>query len=174
MMDFGVSLLQLIEQGEFLWTSLSSPHLYSSECLQSTSGWRSTKPGDIKLGLDEGRRELPILFIRCAHPSVLFPGPMSHVLGSHRERFAPGTAQIGFVTSLVAVRGHPPCSPPGYGYVLAGTGTRGCVGAHFAPMAPGRSHTGSRHQVAICAARTGPARGTSCVWGEGEEASSLG
>lgn len=48
MMDFSVSLLQLIEQGEFLWTSLSSPHLYSSECLQSTRGWRSTKPGDIK------------------------------------------------------------------------------------------------------------------------------
>lgn len=35
MMDFSVSLLQLIEQGELLWTSLSFPHLYSSKCLQS-------------------------------------------------------------------------------------------------------------------------------------------
>jgi len=35
MMDFSVFLPQLIEQGEFSWTPLSSPHLYSSKCLQS-------------------------------------------------------------------------------------------------------------------------------------------
>lgn len=60
-MDFGVSLLQLIEQAELLWTSLSSPHRYSSECLQSVGSWRSTRTGDVKLGLAQGEKEVTVL-----------------------------------------------------------------------------------------------------------------
>ena len=41
-------------------------------------------------------------------------------------------------------------------------------------MAPGRSHAGTRHRVAIGAAGTGSAFGTSCLWGEAEEARSPG
>lgn len=70
MMDFGVSLLQLIEQAELLWTSLSSPHRYSSECLQSVGSWRSRKTGDVKLWLAQGEKEVAVLLhsgYACVH-----------------------------------------------------------------------------------------------------------
>lgn len=129
-MDFSVSLLQLIEQGEFLWTTLSSPHLYSSKCLQSTRAGGAQTQGISNWGWPKGRRELPALSVgvKCAHPSMPFPEPVSQQT-LHRDHFTPGTEQIGFVTLLGAVQGHSPCSHPGHSYESAGAGTHSCLGA---------------------------------------------
>lgn len=117
MMDFSAFLLQLIEQGEFLWISLSFPHLYSAKCLQSTHTREAENQGTSNQGWPDGRRGLPVFSIgvKCAHTSTPFPEPMSQQ-PLHRERFAPGTAQIGFVTSLGVAQGHPSGSCPGHGY----------------------------------------------------------
>lgn len=130
MMDFSAFLLQLIEQGEFLWISLSFPHLYSAKCLQSTHTREAENQGTSNQGWPDGRRGLPVFSIgvKCAHTSTPFPEPMSQQ-PLHRERFAPGTAQIGFVTSLGVAQGHPSGSCPGHGYRSAAAGTGGCLGA---------------------------------------------
>lgn len=60
-MDFSVSLLQLIEQGELLWTSLSSPHLYSSKCLQSVRQPEEHRDRGWKNVAAPGKEEVAVL-----------------------------------------------------------------------------------------------------------------